>query len=60
MFNGVASPKIFWGKVFDFRRATVFCLKRRFSKHKMTIYARNCGGMASLTPSGHAYGYVQY
>jgi len=34
--------------MFDFRRATVFCLRHRFSKHKMTRYAKNLGQMALL------------
>jgi len=40
--TGTTSPlaqpaqKIFWGQSFDFRRAIVFCLRRRLSKHKMT------------------------
>jgi len=32
--------KLGGGKMFDFRRATVFCLGRRFSEHKITIYAK--------------------
>jgi len=31
--------------MFDFWRATVFCLEYRVSKHEMTIYAKNVGGM---------------
>jgi len=30
--------------MFDFMRAAVFCLGHRFSKHKMTGYAKNLGG----------------
>ena len=26
------------GKMFDFRRITLFCLEKRFSKHKMTAF----------------------
>jgi len=36
----------------DFRRAAVFFLGRRYSKHKMTRYAKNFGG--EWLP-GHAY-----
>jgi len=45
----VASPR-FWGEYFDFRRATVFCVGHRLTKHKTTRYARNFGGMAPLPP----------
>ena len=55
--SGVASPKFFggpknlWGaKMFDFRRATVFCMEYRFSKHKMTRYSKNFGGHDPLGP----------
>jgi len=41
--SGVASPKFFGAKMFGFRRVTVFCLRHRFSKHKMTRYAQNLG-----------------
>jgi len=68
--SGVASPKIWGGqklggeiggdKMYDFRRITLFCLEKRLSKHKMTIFSKNLGGgMASLTspgPPGYAYG----
>jgi len=44
--SGVASPKIWGGaknlrgaKMFDFRRITLFCLEKRFSKHKMAIFS---------------------
>jgi len=39
--SGVASPKNWGGKMFDFRQITLFCLRYRFSKHKMTIYAKH-------------------
>ena len=47
----VASPKV-WegGKMFDFRRITLFCLEKRLSKHKMTIFSKNLGGMAPFPP----------
>ena len=39
--SGVASPKLFLGgKVYDFRRITLFCLEKRLSKHKMTIFSK--------------------
>jgi len=44
--SGVASPKFFLGKYFDFKRVTVFCLGHRLSKYKSTRYARNSGRMA--------------
>jgi len=30
--------------MFDFRRITLFCLEKRRSKHKMTIFSENYGG----------------
>jgi len=54
--SGVASPNSFWGtKMFDFRRITLFCLEKRLSKHKMTIFSKNLGGMAPFAPSGYTY-----
>ena len=55
--SGVASPKIWggqkiWGvKMFDFRRIILFCLEKRLSKHKMTIFQK-FGGYG---PPGYAY-----
>jgi len=48
--SGVASPKILGGdKMFDFRRITLFCLEKRLSKHKMTIFSKHLGvAMVSL------------
>jgi len=37
-------------KMFDFGRITLFCLEKRLSKHKMTIFSKNLGGMAPLAP----------
>jgi len=49
-------PKIFSGaKYFDFKRATVFCLGHRLSKHKMT-YAKNLGGRGPIGPPSYIYG----
>ena len=36
--------------MFDFRRAGVFCLGYRLSKHKMTRYAKSFGGNGLLGP----------
>ena len=49
--SGVASPKT-WvgGKMFDFRRITLFCLEKRLSKHKMTIFSKNLGGHGPFSP----------
>jgi len=33
-------PKNWGGKMRDFRRITLFCLEKRFSKHKMTIFSK--------------------
>jgi len=55
--SGVGSPEILGGpkkfcgaKMFDFRRITLFCLEKRLSKHKMTIFSENLWGMAPLPP----------
>jgi len=59
--SGVASPKflgeakIWEGKMFDFRRETVFYLRHRFSKHKMTGYAINLGWAMAHWAPGYAY-----
>ena len=39
----------------DFRRITLFCLEKRFSKHKMTIYSKHLGGHGPFCPPGYAY-----
>jgi len=41
--------------MFDFRRATIFCLGHRFSKHKITRCAKSLGGMAPWAPPGYVY-----
>jgi len=55
--SGVASPKIwgrgkkFWGgKMFDFRRITLFRWEKRFSKHKITIFSKHFGEGMALSP----------
>jgi len=30
--------------MFDFRRIALFCLEKRLSKHKMTMFSKNLGG----------------
>ena len=42
--SGVASPKIWGAKMFDFRRITLFCLEKRLSKHKMAMFSKHFGG----------------
>ena len=34
--------------MFDFRQITLFCLEKRFSKHKMTICFKTLGGHGSF------------
>ena len=59
--SGVASPKIgkgkkIWGvKMFDCRRITLFCLGKRLSKHKITIFSKNFGGPWPLCSPGYTY-----
>jgi len=36
--------------MFDFRRIALFCLEKRFSKHKMTIFSENFWGLGSFGP----------
>jgi len=55
-----SQPKIFGGeimgaKMFYFRRMALFCLEKRLSKHKMTIFSKHWGGMAPFAPPGYAY-----
>jgi len=47
------------GQIFDFKRITLFCLEKRLSKHKMTIFSKNfLGGMSPLAPPGCAYAWI--
>ena len=34
----------------DFRRIALFCLEKRLSKHKMTMFSKNFGGAWPLWP----------
>jgi len=43
------------GKIFDFRRITLFCLEKCLSKHKMTICSKNWGGHSPFGPPRYAY-----
>jgi len=36
--------------MFNFRRITLFCLEKRLSKHKMTIFSKNLGGHGRFGP----------
>jgi len=56
LISGVASPRIWGGQMFDFRRITLFCLEKRFFKHKMTMFSKIWGVMAPLAPPVYAYG----
>jgi len=58
--SGVASPKIGGSKMFDFTRITLFCLEKRSSKHKMTVFSKNSGGAMALSPPGYAYDEDRY
>jgi len=37
-------------KMFDFRRITIFCLEKRVSRHKMTVFSKNLGGHDPFAP----------
>ena len=56
--KNLEGAKKFWGaKVLDFRRITLFCLEKRLSKHKMTVFSKHlgCWGvMAPFAPPGYA------
>ena len=41
--------------MFDFRRITLFCLEKRLSRHKMTIFLKILGRLWPLCPPGYAY-----
>jgi len=43
-YSRVARPKIGGGKMFHFRRRTLFCLEKRLSKNKMTISSKHLRG----------------
>ena len=58
-YSAVDSSAIWGAKIFDFRRITLFCLDKRFSKHKMTIFSKNLGGLWPLWPPlGYAYAFI--
>ena len=44
-----------YAKMFNFRRITLFCLEKRLSKHKMTIFSKNLGWQSPFVPPGYAY-----
>jgi len=48
-------PKNWGGKMFDFRRITLYCLEKRFSFHKMTVCSKNLEGRAPLVGLSYAY-----
>ena len=54
-----SQPKILRGaKMFDFWRITLFCLERRLSKHKMTVFQKFGAGHGPFAPSplsGYVY-----
>jgi len=42
--------------MFDLRRMTQFCLEKRLSKHKMTMFSKNFGAWPLWPLPGYAYG----
>ena len=46
------------GEVYDFRRITLFCLEKRPSKHKMTVFSEHLGGAWPLSPPPLGYAYA--
>jgi len=53
-FLGRGGQKIGGSKMFDLRQITLFCLRYRLSKHKITIYAKNLGGHGLVDPPDYA------
>jgi len=45
--------------MFVFGGMTLFCLEKRLSKHKMTIFSNNLGGHGPFGPPGYAYAPTQ-
>jgi len=43
-------------KIFDFRRITLFCLEKRLSKHKITLFSKIWGWLGPFGPPGYVYG----
>ena len=43
----------------DCRRITLFCLEKRLSKHKMTIFSKNLGGHGPFAPPACAYEWMK-
>jgi len=41
--------------MYDFKGITLFCLEKRLSKHKMTIFSQNLGDHCPFDPPGYAY-----
>jgi len=41
--------------MFNFRRITLFCLEKRLSKTKRTIFSKHFGGHDPFGPPGYAY-----
>jgi len=41
--------------MFNIRRITIFCLEKRFSKYKMTIFSTNLGGYGPFDLTGYDY-----
>jgi len=49
--NGEWPPQKFGGgKMHHFRRITLFCLEKRLSKHKITIFSKTFGGRGPFAP----------
>jgi len=44
-----------WDKMFDFRRAKIFCLRCCLLKHKLTRYSKNVERLSPSGPPGYAY-----
>jgi len=47
---GWPAQKFGWVKMFDFRRATIFCLRYCLLKHKITGYSKNLAGPWPSSP----------
>jgi len=41
--------------MFELRRITLFCLEKRLSNHKMTVFSKKWGVHGLFAPPGYAY-----
>ena len=52
--KNLVGKKFVGTKMCDYRWIALFCLEKRFPKHKITIISKHLGDMASMTSPGYA------